>query len=288
MKRSTLWIAATPIGNTDDLSPRARKVLSRAHTILAEDTRRAGLLFQRAGLDREGVFLSLFEHNEEARVSQVLDLLGQGNEVALMSDAGTPLVSDPGYRLVRAAREAGHLVSPLPGPSAVTAALSACGLPPHPFAFLGFLPRKRGQAERILTPFADLPATLVLFERKDRLDKTLALCREVLGDRECCLARELTKEHEEFLSGTLSEPGCGGGELLGEITLVIGPPGERTASKEEVLEAYRLESRAGGKPREVARRAASRLPGWTAKTVYETMKRFPELHHKPEKMDHDV
>jgi 16S rRNA (cytidine1402-2'-O)-methyltransferase len=153
-----LWVVATPLGNPGDLSPRAREVLAAADLLLAEDTRRAGLLFQRLGIRSKG-FLSLFEHNEEARIGTVLAALERGESVALFSDAGTPLLSDPGFRLVRACREAGFAVSPVPGPSAPAAALSASGLPPQPFVFLGFLPRKDGDIRRFLEPFAALPAT---------------------------------------------------------------------------------------------------------------------------------
>ncbi len=267
-----LWVVATPLGNPGDLSPRAREVLAAADLVLAEDTRRAGLLFQRLGLPAKG-FVSLFEHNEEARLGLVLAALERLENVALISDAGTPLLSDPGYRLVRACRQAGHAVSPVPGPSAPIAALSACGLPPLPFVFLGFPPRKDGDIRRLLEPFAALAVTLVLFERKTRLAQTLALAAEVLGDREFCIARELTKEFEEFLPGRLADLAGLPEELRGEITVVIGPPeaGAR-ASEEDLLAALRAELALGGKPKDVARRAAARCPGWTAKAAYERLR----------------
>jgi len=145
----TLFIVATPLGNTEDLSPRARRVLAAADAVLAEDTRRSGLLFQRLGLTARR-FLSFHDHNEAQRLPQVLAWLAEGQSLALISDAGTPLLSDPGFRLVRAAREAGHAVVPVPGPSAPVTALSACGLPPQPFVFLGFLPRKPGEVRKTL------------------------------------------------------------------------------------------------------------------------------------------
>ena len=150
----TLWIVATPLGNPGDLSPRAREVLETADGILAEDTRRAGLLLSRCGLNVTTPFTSFHDHNEEARLPQVLELLQAGKTLALVSDAGTPLLSDPGYRLVRACRKAGIRVSPVPGPSAPVAALSASGLPPQPFVFLGFLPRKKAEQEAALRPYA--------------------------------------------------------------------------------------------------------------------------------------
>ena len=175
----TLFIVATPLGNLGDLSPRAAEVLGRCALVLAEDTRHTGLLCKRLGIEAAR-FVSLHEHNEEARLGLVLDVLGRGEDAALVSDAGTPLLADPGYRLVAAAREAGFTVSPVPGPSAVTAALSASGLPPMPFAFLGFAPRKDAERRRFFEVWAGQPATLVFFERKSRLEGTLAVAAQVL------------------------------------------------------------------------------------------------------------
>ena len=268
---SRLFVAATPIGNPGDASPRLLAALSSADLILAEDTRRAAGLFRRLGITG-GKVVSFHDHNEEGRVAQVLEALSAGKTVALISDAGTPLLSDPGYRLVRACREQGHPVSPLPGPSAPVAALSACGLPPYPFAFLGFLPRKPGAVRETLAPFARLALTLVFFERKDRLAATLGLALEVLGERECAVARELTKDFEEILVKPLSGWAGFQEELLGEITVVVGPPSAPGLDPEErALAVLGEERRAGGKPREVARRAAARLEGWTVKALYERL-----------------
>ena len=202
LTQATLWVVATPLGNLGDLSPRAGEVLELADVVLAEDTRRTGLLFARVGLPKPRL-MSLHEHNEQARIDTVLGLLHQGLRVAVVSDAGTPLIADPGYKVVRAVRTAGFPVVPVPGPAAPITALMACGLPPYPFTFLGFLPRKPGDIRKILTPFADLGMTLVFFERKSRVAVSLAVAFEVLGGREFCLARELTKEHEEFIHGRL-------------------------------------------------------------------------------------
>ena len=199
----TLFVVATPLGNADDLSPRARHTLTEADVVLAEDTRRAGLLFKRLGLERHGRLMSFFEHNEDKRLPKVLDFLEQGLDVALISDAGTPLLSDPGFTLVRACREAAIPVKPVPGPSAPVTALSASGLPPLPYTFLGFPPRKKSQTEKLFEAHRATGATLVFFERKDRLKGTLSIARDVLGDRDFCVARELTKEYEEFLHGRL-------------------------------------------------------------------------------------
>jgi 16S rRNA (cytidine1402-2'-O)-methyltransferase len=264
----TLWIVATPLGNAQDLSPRAREVLAGACLVLCEDTRRAARLFATQGLPKAR-FLSLFEHNEAGRVPQVLELLAQGQSPALISDAGTPVLSDPGFRLVRACRQAGYQVSPVPGPSAVMAALMAAGIAPHPFVFLGFLPRKPGDIRKLFERFAAPGCSLVFFERKDRLAKSLGLAREVLGERECAVAREMTKTHEEFLLGTLSDFADKDLELLGEITVVLGPAGQAPVPAGDVSQVMAQEILAGGKPRDIARRAAARLPGQTAKDLYE-------------------
>jgi 16S rRNA (cytidine1402-2'-O)-methyltransferase len=266
-----LLVVATPLGNPGDASPRAREAIAAADLVLAEDTRRAGLLFQRLGVKAERL-RSFHDHNEDARLDEVLEALQAGSTVVLVSDAGTPLVSDPGYRLVRACREAGFEVSPVPGPSAVLAALSASGLPPHPFAFLGFLPRKDSERLRLLESWRDQKATLVFFERKDRLRASLEAAFRALGPREFCVARELTKDHEEFILGRLDGHGQVPGDLLGEITVVVGPPGEvREPDQEHILALIREERGEGGRPRDVARRVAARAPGWSAKRVYELL-----------------
>lgn len=268
-----LWVVATPLGNTGDLSPRAREILMDADVILAEDTRRAGLLFQRLELERYGRLVSFFEHNEDKRLPKVLELLAEGKMVALISDAGTPLLSDPGFTLVRACRDNGFAVSPVPGPSAPVVALSASGLPPLPYTFLGFMPRKKSQTERLFAAHRDTGATLVFFERKSRLKGSLKIAFDVLGDREFCVARELTKEYEEFIRGDLGALDAMDFELRGELTVIIGPAGETGDTSEEALARLLDEERErGGKPKEIAQRVAARAVGWTAKEVYATMR----------------
>ncbi len=267
----TLWVVATPLGNPGDLSPRGRDVLAGAGMVLCEDTRRAARLFAAQGLP-QGRFMSLYDHNEQGRIPQVLEFLAQDGQAALISDAGTPVLSDPGYQLIRACREAGFSVKPVPGPSAVMAALMAAGIAPHPFVFLGFLPRKAGDVRKSFERFAPSGCTLVFFERKDRLSETLGLALDVLGQRECAIARELTKTHEEFLTGTLSDFAGKELALLGEITVVVGPALEAAVAGEtDVDRVLGLEAQAGGKPKEIARRAAAKLPGWTAKALYERL-----------------
>ncbi len=219
-----LVVVATPIGNLDDLSPRARRVFETADLVACEDTRRTGLLLSGLGIKRP--LVSLHEHNERRRLPRLIEALEAGRTVALASDAGTPLVSDPGYLLVREAAEHGVTVEAVPGPSALLAALVASALPPHPFTFCGFPPPKRGKRRSFYGRFAELPHTLVLFESPHRVLASLADAVEILGaDRPAALCRELTKLHEETLRGTLGEllraleerPG-----LKGELVLVVG------------------------------------------------------------------
>lgn len=200
----TLYIVATPIGNLEDMSARARRVLGEVDLIAAEDTRHSGKLLQHFGITTP--LLSLHEHNETQRVQRLLEELRSGRSVALISDAGTPLISDPGYELVRAAHAAGITVSPVPGPSALTAALSAAGLPTDRFVFEGFLPA-RGAARRArLEALAGEPRTLVFYESVHRLADSLDDMRSVLGAaRHAVLAREISKLHEAFHAGTLQD-----------------------------------------------------------------------------------
>jgi len=213
-----VYVVATPIGNLEDLSPRARRVLADDVSLIAcEDTRRTAKLCQRFEIRKRRV--SLHEHNEAARTRELLERLGRGESIALVSDAGTPLISDPGERLVRAAIEAGFAVVPVPGPSALLAALVASGFAPQPFAFFGFLPRKGTEREAVLARIAAFEGTLLLYEAPGRVSKTLADLHALLGARRIAVCRELTKLYEEILRGVLGELEVG--ELRGEVTLVI-------------------------------------------------------------------
>jgi 16S rRNA (cytidine1402-2'-O)-methyltransferase len=216
----TLLLVATPIGNLEDLSPRAKRLLADVEQVYAEDTRRTLPLLRHFGIAARP--RSLHAHNERTRRAEVLDRLAAGQTVALVSDAGSPVISDPGADLVDAALDAGHRVVPVPGPSAVIAALSASGFSAVPFAFLGFLPRKAGPQRKRLEAYAERPETLVLFESPHRLGVTLSRAAEVLGERRACVARELTKLHEEIVRGELAELADRFREgTRGEITLVI-------------------------------------------------------------------
>lgn len=268
-----LWVVATPLGNHGDLSPRAREVLTTVDLVLAEDTRRTGLLFQRCEITAKR-FMSFHDHNETARTPEVLALLESGVTAAIVSDAGMPLFADPGFRLVRACREAGIKVSVVPGPSAPLTALAASGIAPLPFTFVGFPPRKRSDQERLFSSFANVGTTLVFFERKDRLAETLAAAYAVMGPRDLCVARELTKTHEEFIYGRLEDYAAIPEDLLGEITVVIGPPeADTVTTREELLTLIAEEEAVGGRPKDVARRVQQRTTGWTVKDIYLLLKR---------------
>ncbi len=200
----SLFIVATPIGNLEDLSPRARQTLAEVDLVAAEDTRRTGRLLMHFGI--ETPLFALHEHNEEQALGTLLERLSNGDSIAIVSDAGTPLISDPGFRLVRAALEAEIAVHPVPGPSAVTAALSVAGLPTDRFCFEGFLPAKQKARQERIGSLASEPRTLVLYESVHRIDKTLADLADILGsERLACLGRELTKLHEQSVRATLGE-----------------------------------------------------------------------------------
>lgn len=200
----TLYVVATPIGNLDDLSPRARAVLAKTDVIAAEDTRHTrGLL---SSISAESRLIAYHEHNEEQRVPELLARLAAGESVALVSDAGTPLISDPGYQLLRAALAAGITVSPVPGPCAAIAALSAAGLPSERFCFEGFLPARAGTRRKRLSELAGESRTLVIYEAPHRIAASLAdIAAACGGARRACIARELTKKFETFYRGSLDE-----------------------------------------------------------------------------------
>jgi 16S rRNA (cytidine1402-2'-O)-methyltransferase len=222
MAPGTLFIVSTPIGNLEDVTARAVRILGEVESVLAEDTRRTGILLRHLGLRTPMV--SLHQHNERERESRVLERLGEGANLALVSDAGTPLVSDPGERLVSAVRDAGYDVVPIPGPSAVTAALVASGLPAVPFAFLGFPPRKGKDRAAFLERVRGAAETVVLFESPERTARFLSeLDAMGEGERPAAVARELTKLHEEVRRGTVGELARYYTEAAprGEVTLVI-------------------------------------------------------------------
>jgi 16S rRNA (cytidine1402-2'-O)-methyltransferase len=262
-------VVATPLGNPGDFSTRAREILAEVDVILAEDTRRAARLCAEQGI-RPRRLLSFFEHNEEKRAGEALCLLREGRSLALVSDAGTPLLADPGYHLVRACRREGFAVSPLPGPSAPSAALSAAGIAPLPYTFLGFLPRDPAGQKNLFRAFAATPGSLVFFERRDRLRTSLFLAYEILGPRELAVCRELTKIHEEFILTRLEKAADLPKTLLGELTIIIGPQERAARLPEDDIRRLIADARVGrkAKPGELARRLRKEACGWSAKELY--------------------
>lgn len=221
MPVGTLYVAATPIGNLEDFTFRAVRILQEVDLIACEDTRHTRYLLTHYGISTP--LVSYHEHNEQRRAPELLKHLQGGKSLALVSDAGTPVLSDPGYTLVQMAIDAGIPVVPIPGPSAITVALSVAGLPTDRFLFLGFLPRKAGERRRALQEVAGLPYTLVLFEAPHRIEQTLLDAQAVLGNRHLVLMRELTKKFEEIVRGAVSDvlERIRLAPPRGEITLVI-------------------------------------------------------------------
>ena len=270
----TLYLVAVPIGNPDDLSPRARETLRAASVVAAEDTRHFATLARHHGLRPRAV--SYHDHNEAGRTAELLGRLDAGDDVALVTDAGTPLISDPGYRLVRAAIDAGIGVTSVPGASAVTTALSASGLPPHPFRFIGFLPRAAAARRAALKAVANDPATLVAFEAPRRLTDALRDALSTLGDRPACLARNLTKSHERFQRGTLSQIVAeleAEGEVRGESTIVIGGATEGPAPGAEAEADARL-LLDGGAPARAVQALLVERRGLSRRAAYDLLLRL--------------
>ena len=275
MTPGTLYIVATPIGNLDDITLRALRVLREADLIACEDTRYSARLLAHYGITtpRE----SYHDHNERERTPRFLERLHRGQTIALISDSGTPLISDPGYSLVSACRNEGIPVVPIPGPSAVIAALAACGLPMGRFYFVGFLPPRSQARKAELEKLRAIDATLVFYEAPHRLLATLADMNAILGSRPACLARELTKMHEEWMRGTLAElleimsarP-----KIRGEITLAVGPgPDEpqKPALAGSIEEAVKDEVRKTGVSHKEALRAVARRLGISRKEAYKRL-----------------
>jgi len=225
--KGVLYIVSTPIGNLDDITLRALKTLRHVDLIAAEDTRRTRKLL--SFFDIHTPLVSYFEHNELKRLDKLLSRMKTGKEIALVSDAGTPGISDPGYRLIQQAIERGIPVSPIPGPSAVITALSISGLPTDSFYFVGFLPKKGGKRRKLLEKLGDLDGTSILYESPHRLMKTLEDLLEVCGDRQIVITRELTKAFEEAIRDNIREVIniLEGRRIKGEVTIVLGGKGRK-------------------------------------------------------------
>jgi 16S rRNA (cytidine1402-2'-O)-methyltransferase len=265
----TLYLVATPIGNLEDITARALRILRQVRLIAAEDTRHTGRLLSH--YDIRTPLTSYHEHNKLTKLERVLSTLDTG-DVALVSDAGTPGLNDPGYELVRAALEAGYAVSPIPGPSAPISALVASGLPTDSFLYLGYLPRKSAERRNLLEQIAALPYTMVFLEAPHRLLAALQDIQEMLGDREMSVAREITKLHEEFFRGNVSQAQAHfqAQAPRGEITLVVsGQSSEAQVWPEERLRTALVQAlELGEPPSQLARRMAD-ASGWPRRKVYD-------------------
>ena len=266
----TLYLVATPIGNLDDITARALRILRQVSLIAAEDTRQTRVLLDHYKIQTP--LISYHEHNKLQRIDQVLAALSQG-DVALVSDAGTPALNDPGYELVKAALQAGYPVSPIPGPSAPVAALVASGLPTDAFLYLGYLPRKAGDRRKLLDEVSALPYTLVFLETPHRLVEALEDLQSTLGDRSMAVARELTKLHEEIFRGRISQARAhfSTQPVRGEITLVVAGEGAvKKWDEDQVRTALRQQLSNGATPAQLAGELAARS-GWPRRKVYQML-----------------
>lgn len=264
-----LYLVATPIGNLEDISPRALRILRESTCIAAEDTRHTGSLLKHFGI--ETPLTSYFEHNKLSKLELILDKLTQG-DVALVSDAGTPAINDPGYELVQAALASGFDVRPVPGPSAPITALTVSGLATDSFLYLGYLPHKAGDRRSKLQEVSGQPYTLIFFETPHRIADSLADILSVLGDRRICVAREMTKLYEEFWRGQVSGAleHFKSKEPRGEFTLVI--EGKRKEEKvvwteDQLLQAIKKELQKDRSAKEISAELAEQS-GWAKKEVY--------------------
>ncbi len=264
---STLYIVATPIGNLEDITLRALRVLGEVSLIAAEDTRTTRKLLSHYDIDTPST--SYHDHNRLSKLPAILDALAQG-DVALVSDAGTPAINDPGAELAAAAEEAGHAVVPLPGPSALTAALSVAGLEIDQFLYLGFLPRRGGQRRKLLESLIDEPRAWIAFEAPHRLIDTLNDIHAVLGDRTVVVCRELTKVHEEVFRATVAAALERFSDPKGEVTLIVQPADDvhdtDEASIDQAREILADESRRGSKSKDAI--AAASLTGISKNDLY--------------------
>jgi 16S rRNA (cytidine1402-2'-O)-methyltransferase len=263
----TLYLIATPIGNLEDITLRAVRLLQQVDLVAAEDTRHTGRLLSHIGADTPQI--SYNDHNKLTRLDVVLNALESG-DVALVSDAGTPGLSDPGYKLVQAAIAHGFRVVPVPGPSALTAALVASGLPTDSFVYLGFLPRQSTARRRLLSELSDQRRTLVAFESTHRLAATLEDIQLVLGDRDIAVARELTKLHEEIWRGPVSGARDHfAGDVRGEITLVIAGADEPAPWDEDRVRNWVGRLMDQGQTHREAVKETARVSGWSRRNIYQ-------------------
>lgn len=277
----TLWLVGTPIGNLADISERARQGLARADVIACEDTRRTRGLLTHLEI-RTPRLVTFFEGNERRRIPEILKLLREGSDVALVSDAGNPGISDPGYRLVAACLEEGLPVDAIPGPSAAITALMLSGLPTDRFAFEGFLPRTSGGRLKRLAELAADPRTLVVYESPRRVADLLKDAFDVLGDRRAALARELTKVHQEVMRGRLSDLSKRVEGIRGEMVVVVEGAPRAAGADIEALAARVEELHAEGLSRSAAAAEVARESGVSKRTLYARSLRLMEKGPRPE------
>jgi 16S rRNA (cytidine1402-2'-O)-methyltransferase len=271
MMPGTLYVVATPIGNLEDMTYRAVRILGEADLIACEDTRQTRKLLDHYGIQKPAI--SYHEHNETERTAELLVRLTGGASIALVSDAGTPLVSDPGYRLVKAAVENGITVCSIPGASAAMTALAASGLPTDSFHFGGFLPQKPGQRLNALKALADEQSTLIFYEAPHRILESLDAVEEALGPRPVVVAREMTKLHEEFLRGTAAEIRAqlaARDSVKGEITMLIGKATAPPRDDTPIVDAVEMLVRSGV-PRMDAIKQVARRRGMSKREVYDQL-----------------
>ena len=266
----TLYLVATPIGNLEDMSPRAVRILKEAALIAAEDTRHTGKLLRHFEIHTP--ITSYFEHNKLQKLESILERLG-GGDVALVSDAGTPAVNDPGYELVRAALEAGHAVVPVPGPSAPLAALTVSGLPSDSFLYLGYLPQRKAERRRAIREVSGVPYTLIFLESPYRIAEALEDLLSELGDRRILVAREMTKMFEEYWRGSISGAAAhfGAQPARGEFTLVVEGQADETGARwteEQLREAIEQQLRDEKPAAQIAGELAARS-GWKRREIYD-------------------
>lgn len=284
-QKGVLYLVSTPIGNLEDITLRALRVLKGVDLIACEDTRRTRVLLEHYGIST--AVTSLYDEIERKKGEALVGKLAEGLSIAYVSDAGTPLISDPGYRLVRLAIEARIPVVPVPGPSAVIAALTVAGLPSDRFAFFGFLPEKSSRRQSFLRELKELPVTLVFYESPRRVVESLRDIRDVLGERQVAVTRELTKLFEEIkrgpASGVLGE--MEGADVRGEITLLVQGAGDKTPAGDDEIEEWvrRLEEREDLSTKDLAARIAAELD-LPRKRVYDLVVRLRAAKAEAEKM----
>ncbi|HKY23265.1 MAG TPA: 16S rRNA (cytidine(1402)-2'-O)-methyltransferase [Vicinamibacterales bacterium] len=277
-----LYVVSTPIGNLEDITLRALSTLKEVGLIAAEDTRRTGILLRHFGITTPTT--SLHEHNERQKLPQLLDRLTQGTDLALVSDAGTPLVADPGQRLTAAAIERGFRVIPIPGASAVLAALAASGFPGDQFVFAGFAPSRSNNRKKWLSAFLEESRVVIFYEAPHRISKTLADITELLGDRPIIIGRELTKLHEEIFRTTAAEALTKTFVERGEFTVVLGPyvaPSKEAMPPDEIqVEAYFYRmTKSGGLSRRQALSQTADKFGLSTNDLYAMLERLKAFRH---------